>query len=441
MLIAQGGPEIEITPAQLDDHVDALVDRCVLERGLKRVLLVPPDHTRLHSRAGRIAARFYRRLTDAGVEAAVMPALGTHAAMTPAQCELLFGPGAIPHNHILPHRWRDDLVTLGEVSADEVHALSGGCYDRPLPVQVNRILLDGWDLIVSPGQVVPHEVVGLANYTKNLMIGLGGRDLIHRSHYLGAVCGMESAMGRVDTPVRAALDRAFERFLAPRVEALFVLTVMEDTCGGVVQRGLYAGVGGPGESGGAAFRAAGALARIVNVNLLEEPIARCACWLDPDEFHSTWLGNKAVYRTRMAMADGGELLVLAPGVRTFGEDPAIDTLIRKHGYRGTPATLAALDNDADLANNLAAAAHLIHGSSEGRFTITYCTDPAAGGLASEAVESVGYTWRPLGEAVQTLGLGPATPDGPQTAPDGAPLTYIRNPALGLWAERSKWEPA
>lgn len=441
MLIEAGSPGSIISPRQLDAHVDGLVEQCVLERGLRRVLLVPPDHTRLHSQAGRITARFYRRLTDAGVNVAVMPALGTHAPMTPAQCDLLFGKDTIPYDKILPHRWRDDLVTLGELSAEEVEDLSGGLYAQPLPVMVNKVLLDGWDLVVSPGQVVPHEVVGLANYTKNLMIGLGGRDLIHRSHFLGAVCGMESAMGRVDTPVRAALDRAFERFLAPRVEALFVLTVVQDTAEGVVQRGLFAGIGGPDAGGGTAFRAAGELARAVNVQLLDEPITRCACWLDPDEFHSTWLGNKAVYRTRMAMADGGELLVLAPGVRTFGEDPAIDALIRRHGYRGTPATRAALETDPDLADNLAAAAHLIHGSSEGRFTITYCTDPSAGGLAREAVESAGYTWRPLHEAMQALGIGASTRDGSQVAADGRPLTYIRNPALGLWSLRSTWEQA
>jgi hypothetical protein len=83
--------------------------------------------------------------------------------------------------------------------------------------------------------------------------------------------------------------------------------------------------------------------------------------------HSTWLGNKAVYRTRMAMADGGELIILAPGVKEFGEDHEIDRLIRKYGYRGTPATLAAVKANEELRNNLSAAAHLIHGSSEGRF--------------------------------------------------------------------------
>jgi nickel-dependent lactate racemase len=441
MLIETGGVDAVISPTQLDAHVDGLVEQCVLERGLRRVLLVPPDHTRLHSQAGRITARFYRRLADAGVEVAVMPALGTHAPMTPAQCGLLFGRGAIPYDAVRPHRWRDDLVTLGELSADEVAHLSDGRYAQPLPVMVNQALLEGWDLVVSPGQVVPHEVVGLANYTKNLMIGLGGRDLIHRSHFLGAVCGMESAMGRVDTPVRAALDRAFDRFLAPRVQALFVLTVVQDTAGGVVQRGLFAGVGGPDASGGAAFRAAGALARAVNVQCVDEPIARCACWLDPEEFHSTWLGNKAVYRTRMAMADGGELLVLAPGVRSFGEDPAIDALIRRHGYRGTPATLAALETDPGLADNLAAAAHLIHGSSAGRFRVVYCTDPSAGGLPREAVESAGYTWRPLRETVRALGIDAGTPDGARRAADGGPLTFIRNPALGLWSLRSTWEQA
>jgi carbohydrate kinase (thermoresistant glucokinase family) len=437
-LLVDGSRDRVITGAELNAHVDALAQEHVLRAGLQRVLLVPPDHTRLHSRAGEITALLYQRLTAAGVVVGVLPALGTHVAMSPADSKVLFGD-AIPYEALLHHRWRDGLVTLGEIGAAEVRELSQDRFDDPIPVAVDEELLNGWDLVISVGQVVPHEVIGLANFTKNIVIGLGGAPTVHRSHFLGATCGMEQIMGRTETPVRHAVDAAFDRFIAPQVRVLWVLTVMEDTPDGVVQRGLFAGAGRSSESGGAAYRFAASLAVTCNVDIVDRPFDRVACWLDPNEFRSTWLGNKAIYRTRMAIADGGELIVLAPGVAHFGEDPAIDDLIRRHGYRGTPATLQAVVEDPQLGASLGAAAHLIHGSSEGRFRIVYCTDPISGGLTQAQVESVGFEWRPLVDECARLGVDATTPAGVRADTNGRTFDYIANPALGLWATGSRFE--
>jgi nickel-dependent lactate racemase len=361
-----------------------------------------------------------------------MPALGTHAAMSADEVALLFGD-RVPFDRILVHRWRDGIVRVGELAAGEVGALSRGRYADPIPVEVDEELLGDWDLVVSIGQVVPHEVVGTAGFTKNVVIGLGGAATIHRSHFLGAVCDMETMMGRTQSSVRDAIDAAFDRFLEDRIEVLWVLTVTEDTASGVVQRGLFTGRGGSAGSGGAAYRSAAELAARCNVVEVTEPLERVVCRLDPAEFRTTWLGNKAIYRTRMAIADGGELVVLAPGIERFGEDPAIDALIRRHGYRGTVATLDAVHSDPELAANLGAAAHLIHGSSEGRFRITYCTDPVRGGLTASEVRDVGYDWRPLEGEIERLGVDAGTPTGSRRDLDGLPFLYIANPALVLWA--------
>jgi hypothetical protein len=157
-------------------------------------------------------------------------------------------------------------------------------------------------------------------------------------------------------------------------------------------------------------------------------------YLDPAEFKSTWLGNKAIYRTRMAMADGGDLIILAPGLKEFGEDREIDRLIRKYGYRGTPATLAAVKANVELQKNLSAAAHLIHGSSEGRFNITYCP----GRLTRQEIEGAGFRYADLKE--MTRRYDPARlKDGWNTLDDGGQIFYISNPALGLWAHRGRFE--
>jgi hypothetical protein len=170
----------------------------------------------------------------------------------------------------------------------------------------------------------------------------------------------------------------------------------------------------------------------VNIILLDAPIKRAVVYLDPSEFKSTWLGNKAVYRTRMAMADGGELLVIAPGLHQFGEDPEIDRLIRKYGYRGTTAILKAVKDNADLQGNRSAAAHLIHGSSEGRFKITY----APGTMTEKEITGVNFSYRQLDETTQQY--DPAKlKDGPATV-NGEEIFYISNPAVGLWGLKSNF---
>jgi carbohydrate kinase (thermoresistant glucokinase family) len=434
-LVSDGGLDRAITTAELQSHLESLVATSL--SGL-RILLVPPDHTRLYSRAGEITSILYSLLVARGCIVRVLPALGTHAEMSRDDVTLLFGDG-VPYEAILHHRWREGLALLGEIGAEELRELTNGKFTEPIPVEVDEIVFDGWDQVVSIGQVVPHEVIGMANYTKNIVIGLGGTPTVHRSHFVGAISNMETLMGRADGPVRYVVDAAFDRFIAPRLNVTWILTVMQDTAdAGVVNRGLFVGIGRSSESGGAAYRAAAELAQACNVTLVGQPFTRVSCWLDPHEFRSTWLGNKAIYRTRMAIADGGELLVLAPGVHTFGEDRGIDGLIRRHGYRGTSKTLAAVASDPELAASLASAAHLIHGSSEGRFTITYCTDPERGGLSREEVEGVGFQWRSLSQVISELNINGSSASGARVDRSGAAFTHIANPALGLWATRERF---
>ena len=386
----------------------------VVETGARRVLLVPPDQTRLHSRAGERVAILVALLDREVEHVDVMPALGTHRPLDAADCRLMFGD-AIDPARLLHHRWRDDVTLLGELPPDEVDDVVGRPLGLPLPFAVNRILVEGsYDLVVAAGQVVPHEVAGFGGYTKHVSIGLGGADTIQRSHFISAVHGIERTLGRVDAPVRTLLDRGFDRFIEPRCRVLFALTVVEPGPDRPVLRGLFAGEGGTRSSGGDAFRAAVALSKEVNIETVAAPFQRCVVYLDPAEYRSTWLGNKAIYRTRLAMADGGELIVLAPGVSRFGEDALVDGLIRRHGYHGSAAALEAMAGDPELAANLAAVAHLMHGSTEGRFTVTYA--PAAE-LSRAEIESVGFEYLPIGEALDRF-------------PPGA--VDVADPGLGLW---------
>jgi nickel-dependent lactate racemase len=389
----------------------------------KKVLAVPPDYTRFHSRAGELTAFAGEYFGEALVD--VLPALGTHAPMSSDALAAMF-PGVSP-GLFRVHDWRADAITVGTVPADYVSKVTGGAADFEWPAQLNRLLArGGHDLILSIGQVVPHEVMGMANYNKNLFVGTGGCEGINKSHYMSAVYGMERLMGRADNPLRSLLDYASERFI-PDLPVVYVQTVIgrrED--GRLATRGLFIG------DGREAFELAAELSVKVNVEIVAEPIRKAVVYLDPGEYASTWLGNKSIYRTRLAMADGGELVVLAPGVAEFGEDGQIDALIRKYGYRGRDATLAAVAENADLRLNLSAAAHLIHGSAEGRFRVTYCP----GKLTRGEVESVGYGYAPLGEALRAW-----DPEGRRagwnTSQSGESFYFIPNPGIGLWASAGR----
>ena len=390
----------------------------------RRVLVVPPDFTRVHSQAGvltKVAQEFYGpALTD------VLPALGTHTPVTPAQIAEMFA--GVPPELFRAHNWRTGITTVGEVPAEFVRQASGGAADFAWPAQLANLIWTGQqDLILSVGQVVPHEVVGMAGYNKNLFIGAGGVEGINRSHFIGAAYGMEKMMGRADTPVRRNLNYATEQY-TKHLPIVYVHTVVGRADDGrLVVRGLFVSDDVSG------FDKAAALSLKVNFEMLDEPLKKVVVYLDPAEFKSTWLGNKSIYRTRMAMADGGDLIILAPGLKEFGEDKEIDRLIRKYGYRGTPATLAAVKANAELRNNLSAAAHLIHGSSEGRFNITYCP----GRLTRQEIEGAGFRYADLKE--MTRRYNPARlKDGWNTLDDGGQIFYISNPALGLWAHRGRF---
>lgn len=405
--------------------VKEMLEKSLSGKKLKKVLLLPPDFTRMHSYAGKITAMYYELLKDT-CQVDIMPALGTHDPMSEAEILEFFGPD-IPRDCFVVHNWRNDVVKIGEVPGSYVSEVSGGLLDYTVNAEVDRRLLDkSYDLIISIGQIVPHEVVGMANHNKNIFVGCGGKDTINKSHFLGAVYGMEQMMGRGDTPVRRVFNYTEDHFMQD-VPLLYVLTVTTVKEGQVTLEGLFIDEGRDG------FREGVKLSQEKNLIFLDKPLRKVVVYLDEREFKSTWLGNKSVYRTRMAIADGGELLILAPAVKKFGEDEGIDKLIRKYGYVGKKKVLALYKENQDLQDNLSAAAHLIHGSSDDRFSITY----AVRNLTKEEVEGVNFNYMSYDEAIKKYDPSKLK-DGINVMPDGEEVFFISNPAVGLWADRSKF---
>ncbi len=421
LLFAKGSESSELDNNDLRDGLYKSLDAI---GPVKKVLVIPPDLTRVHSRGGdltRFVWEYYRdHLTD------ILPALGTHIPMTDNEIDDMFGN--IPKNLFRAHDWRNDVVEIGRVPAEFIRRISENKVDFSWPAMVNKLVVNGkYDLILSIGQIVPHEVTGMANYNKNILVGVGGAEAINKSHYLGAVYGMERLMGRADNPVRQVLNYAADKFTG-YLPVIYVHTVIargEDNK--LKVKGLYIGYDNE------CFTKPAELSVKVNIKILEKPLKKAVVYLNPHEFKSTWLGNKSIYRTRMAMADDGELIVLAPGLKEFGEDKEIDRLIRKYGYVNTPQILDHVKNNEDLRNNLSAAAHLIHGSSENRFTITYCTRH----LSKEEVEGVNFKFTDLDPAIKKYNIEKLT-DGYNVV-DGEEIFYISNPALGLWASKGRFD--
>ncbi len=415
----------EKTPAGLtNEEIKQALLQSIDGKALKKVLLIPPDFTRFHSNAGFITNVYYNELTKNGCEVDILPALGTHFPMTEEECLKMFGD--IPFDRFIEHRWRDDVVTVGTVPGEYLSQVSEGIWDAPIECQVNKLIVSGeYDLIISIGQVVPHEVVGMANHGKNIFVGCGGSEFINKSHMLGAMYGMERIMGKDHTPPRKLFDYGVENFLKD-VPLLFVLTVTTAPGGVINTHGVFI------SEERIALEKAIAMAQKTNLDIVEKPFKKCVVYLDPTEFRSTWLGNKSVYRTRMAIADGGELIVLAPGVQMFGEDPKNDAFIRKYGYMGREKVLEMLKTNQEMKDNMGAAAHLIHGSSDGRFSITY----AVKNITKEEIASVHFIPADYDEMIKRY-----DPEklqfGYNTMPDGEEIYFIPNPALGLWVAKDK----
>ena len=406
-----------------EEIINAL-EKSIKGKSLKKVLLLPPDFTRFYSNAGLITNYYYHTLIN-HCKVDILPSLGTHEAMSKEQCEEMFGD--IPYDAFIYHNWRSDVVKMGEVPGEYISSITDGLWTESVDVEVNKLIMDpSYDLIISIGQVVPHEVIGMANHSKNLFVGCGGKRMINASHMIGAVYGMERMMGKDHTPVRKVFDYGCEHFLKER-PIMYVLTVTTNPGGAIHTHGLFIGMGRK------CLEEAIALAQEKNISFVDTGIKKCVVYLEPKEFRSTWLGNKAIYRTRMAIADGGDLIILAPGVTKFGEDLGVDKLIRKYGYVGRMKVLDLFKENADLQENMGAAAHLIHGSSDGRFNITYCVK----NISKEEIESVNFKAMDYDEAIKLYDPNKLQ-FGYNTLENGETIYFIPNPALGLWINKEKF---
>lgn len=408
----------------LESYVDQFIEKYISE-SIKKILILPPDYTRGHSRAGLITQILYKKLHKQ-IRISIMPTLGTHMPMTDYELDLMFS-SEIPKSCFLIHDWRNSTVSLGKIPKDIVAEITENQFiEDIIEVEVNKELVEGkYDLMISIGQVVPHEVVGMANYTKNIFVGCGGRQMINKTHMVSAICGIEKTMGRDFAATRRLYDYSEQNF-TQKIPLVYILTVVSTE--GDKLLGVFEGPARQRKM----FEEAVSLSQKYNITYTKKRYKKVVAFLDEHEFKTTWVGNKGVYRTRMLIEDGGELIIIAPGVKHFGESDEVDSLIRKFGYRGRDYILDLYRNDPVMQSSYMVAAHLIQGSSDGRFKITYAVQH----LSKKDIEQAAFCYMALEEAYKKY-----NPDnlkaGVNILADGEEIYYIPNPALGLWASEDK----
>jgi lactate racemase len=286
----------------------------------KRVLVIIPDGTRTmpmpvmfdmigRALGPRVAALDY------------LVALGTHSPMDDAQLSRLVGTdvrdGRVGKTRLFNHRWDDPstFVSLGSIPKAEIEVLTEGRLSEDVPVALNKLVVE-YEHVIICGPVFPHEVAGFSGGTKYLFPGIAASEIIHFTHWLGALITNYDVIGTMDTPVRAVIDRAAS--LLPTPLSLVALVVTHEGVRGV-------SIGSPKS----AWRRAAELSARTHVEWVETPLTQVLSVM-PEMYDDLWVAAKGAYKMEPAMADGGEVIIYAPHVKAVSH--VHGALIEKIGY-------------------------------------------------------------------------------------------------------------
>jgi nickel-dependent lactate racemase len=354
--IGRGGPGLALS----DHELRRIVEQALAEvpRGA-RVLAIIPDKTRDDNThllfpiaENALAARGVTKFDG-------LVAQGTHPPMTEAQKRAKVG--AIGEGHgllgqIFDHEWDrpEALVTLGRLNAGRVGQLTGGLLQEPVDVRINALLARGvYDLILVFGGTVPHEVAGFAGGAKYFFPGVGGPELTHLTHWLGALATIEKVIGRVDTPTRRVIEAAAEFIPAPVISFTSVNTRDGN---GLRTDALFAG------DIKDSLRRAAEVSKQVHIKYTGRKYRRVVALLEK-HYDELWVGGKASYKLGSVIEEGGELIIYAPSLTKISETHG--RLIEKYGYAPLEQVREMVEWSDELRANLCVAAHLAHVSYSG----------------------------------------------------------------------------
>jgi nickel-dependent lactate racemase len=353
-VVGEGSSEGELDPAILSKIIEEALDVVAPE---ERVLAIIPDKTRddntdlLFPVATHVLNKRKVKSFD------VLVAQGTHPPMSHEQKLSKLGLREFSGS-LFDHRWDipDELITLGELSGDQVAELTGGLISEPVSVSLNKLLAPGdYDRVLIFGATVPHEVAGFAGGAKYFFPGVAGPELTHTTHWLGALAGIENIIGEVETPTRHMIEAAADFVPAKIISLNTVVSRNEESR--LITYGLFAG------DVRETFRRAAEISRLVHIRYTGRKYQRVIALLD-SHYDEMWVGGKASYKLGAVIEDGGELIIYAPQLTKLSETHG--ALIEKYGYAPLESVRDMLGVSQELRENLCIAAHLAHVSYAGR---------------------------------------------------------------------------
>lgn len=383
MTLGGGSPDGTLTEREVRGIAADFVERERLAG--KRVVAVIPDQTR----SGPIDLMFrtlYELLAGRARAIDFLIALGTHPPMSDAAIDARLGlaPGEraakYARSRVVNHAWKDaaQLTTIGTIPREKVEQLSGGLMHQPVPVTINRMVLD-YDVVLIVGPTFPHEVVGFSGGNKYLFPGIAGAEIIDMFHWLGALITSPVIIGRKHTPVRAVVDIAARMLPVPRLAMSMVVKG-----GGLA--GLFCG--SPEE----AWSAAADLSEKIHIVYQDRPFASvlsCA----PAMYDEMWVGGKCAYKLEPVVADGGELIVYGPHIARISATHG--ALIERIGYHVRDYFLRQMDRFADVPGGILA--HSTHvkglGTWEGGVERPRATVTLATGIPEALCRKINLGWR------------------------------------------------
>lgn len=390
------------------------------------VLLILPERQRLWDKVRDLARIVHAALVERQWQVIVLIArYPGEQALSPAErAELL---PTIPADSFQATANLRQLP-VGEIPADVVREACGGLIEDPLPLTLPALFnAETWDGVVNLEAVVPNDLLGFTGPPQNRWLGLAGREFLNAASRIALLSGWENNIANLVAPLRQCLFWADKNCWPANLPRLDIAVVWGDNFRNERSPiGFYAGVGEE------AYLQAALLSRQHNVTVVEEGLQRVVAFFPGLRFASLWDVQQLLPRLAMCLADGGELILLAPGIERLAADDAPLAVYRRTGYLGAAELRERQRTDPELGNEPWLATHLLNGSTNGRSKIYHALD----GIDAETLRALNLWPMELEETLFRYRPAKAKA-GWNITNEGEKFFFIPDPTAGLWSTKKR----
>lgn len=384
-----------------DEQLEKIVKESLKDfSSVKKVLLIHPDYTRIDF-SNRLVPLICRELKNREInQIDFLNAGGTHRAMTTEEIRCKLGLSSqFNFTNFYNHEYNNpqQLITVGKISAAFVAEKTKGELSQSIPVVVNKLITEDYDLIIALSGTLPHEAAGYAGGLKMFFPGISGPEVIDFLHWAAVLIGIPRIIGTVNNPTREVINKGssyiFDKIKAPTISFNMVFEEGEKE---VIPKGIYTGMGYEGFI--ETYQKAAKASSRLHIIYIEQPLKFVVQVIDKS-YDEIWTAGKGSYKLQSpgVMAKGGEIIIYAPHINCFHSRPEMDFALKQIGYHCKDYVKKYLKSNPKFSKNIAA--HVINvrgagnldvnsGKEEFDFKITLAT-----GISKEVCESVGLGYR------------------------------------------------